>query len=278
MSESYDFVDFLGQVKPFNEAGNLSGKLHLYIKPLTPIFIGAGYEDRDGDLLYKCFQRYNDMPVIPGSTLKGVLRTISEAVSYSCVEVSRDIERDLPFRNRSDCNCIVCKTYGRMGQKGCVNFGDFILKEGTTEKIKIPVLLGPHVENREVYYKNGKLRGIKFYRHGDYRKVENTRIPVEAVMPGSVFEGEIIFYKVHKKQLMLLCYSLGLDGSFQLKIGGNKSGFFGSCEVEVKESYYANGLQFDTVKFARSYGENDINIQKNKHRLSDILDYKSSIV
>lgn len=278
MSESYDFVDFLGNIKPFNEKGSLSGKLHLNIKTLTPIFINSGYEDHDGDLLYRCFQKYCGKPVIPGSTLKGVLRTISQAVSYSCVDVSRNIERDLPFRNNYDCSCIVCKTYGKMGEKGCVSFGDFPLKEGATEILKTPVLMSPHVEKREIYYMNGKLRGIKFYRHGDYRKVENARIPVEAVMPGSVFEGEITFQDMHEKQLMLLCYSLGLDGSFALKIGGNKPGYFGSCEVQVIEAYFRDSTQFNSVEYAKKYGKSDAHIKANMDKLSQILDYRDSIV
>ncbi|HHW00804.1 MAG TPA: hypothetical protein GXX36_14800 [Clostridiaceae bacterium] len=275
MSIFYDFVEFLGPAKSFNEQGNLSGKMVLNIKTLTPLFIASGYEDRDGKVLFRCFERFGSTPVIPGSSLKGVLRTISQAVSYSCVEVDRKIKKDLPFQY-FDCSCIVCSTFGKMGKKAKVRVEDQKLVQGQMEIIRIPIQMGPNVNIRQIYYKNGKLKGIKFYRHGDYRIIEKAKIPVEAVKEGAIFEGELFFEDLHQKQLELLCYSLGLDNSFQLKIGNNKSGFFGSCKVEVKKAML-NGSVFRPEEYAKNYGKGDRKIENNKNKLSEILDFRNMV-
>jgi len=275
MSTFFDFVEFLGPARPFSEEGKLNGKLVLNIKTLTPLFISSGYEDRDGKVLFRCFERFGSTPVIPGSSLKGVLRTISQAVSYSCVEVDRKIKKDLPFQS-FECSCIVCSTFGKMGRKSKVRVEDQKLVQGQTEIIRIPVQMSPNVNARNIYYKNGKLRGIKFYRHGDYRLIKKAKIPVEAVKEGAVFEGELFFEDLHQKQLELLCYSLGLDNSFQLKIGNNKSGFFGSCKVEVKKAIL-NGKAFSPEEYARNYGKGDRKIENNKNKLSQILDFRNMV-
>ncbi len=274
MSIFFDFVDFL-KPTPFNEKGALTGKLKICIKTLTPIFIGSGSEDTDGEMLFKSFQRCRGVPVIPGSTLKGVLRTVSQAVSYSCAEVSKAIQNDLPYFT-GNCNCIVCKTYGKMGLKGVVEFGDMVLKEGSTSVIRIPLQMNPNVRKKDVYYRNDKLRGIKFYRHGEYKLLKNVQIPVEAVEDEGTFEGEIIFHDLHPEQLELICYSLGLDGSFQLKIGGNKSGFFGSCKVEVK-GVLIDGKSFDTIQYACNYKKDDAVIIRNKQKLCEILSFSNKV-
>lgn len=279
MNPYYDFVDFL-KPKPFNTEGYLTGKLQLKIKTLVPLFIGSGIEYyNDDNELYKCFIHCNNKPVIPGSTIKGVLRTISQGVSYSCVEVDKSITEDLPFINKN-CRCIVCKTYGKMGLKGMVNFGDFLLETGEKDFIKIPIQMSPDITKREVYYKNNKLIGIKFYRHGDYRIAnldKEKAILLEVVMENATFKGEIIFHNLNKTQLELLCYSLGLDKSITPKIGGNKSGYFGSCSFEVIKSVIGKN-EFDTNDYAKRYGEDSNDIKANKLKLSEILDYKNKVM
>lgn len=273
MSAFYDFVDFL-QPTLFKENGNLRGKILLRLKTLSPLFIGSGSEDREGELLYKTFQRYRDTLAISGSTLKGVLRTISQAVSYSCVDVEGKLRNDLPFQCVG--NCIVCRTFGKMGLKGRISFGDFLMASGRTEIIRIPLQMNPHIENRDIYYKDGKLRGIKFYRHGEYRLLSNAVIPVEAVQSDGVFEGELIFQEISTTQLELICYSLGLDGSFQLKVGGNKSGFFGSSIIEVKEAVL-DGKEFDPYVYACNYRNKDEKIGANQRKLAEILSYQNKV-
>ncbi|MCX7921555.1 MAG: RAMP superfamily CRISPR-associated protein [Clostridia bacterium] len=276
MSIYYDFVEFLKPESYTDKKGELSGKLSLEIKTLAPVFVGSGYEEEENGLLYKAFQKYQGQFVIPGSSLKGVLRTISQAVSYSCVDVEKEIINDLPFqRCTKDNGCIVCRTYGKMDYKGSVSYRDFNLRHGQSQIIRIPMQMSPNIKKKDVYYKNGKLRGIKFYRHGDYRQIPNAEVPVQAVMPGAVFGGEIVFQEIHREQLELLCYSLGLDGSFQLKVGANKSGFFGSCKIEVKNAFFIQKdltrQAFDACEYARNYRNNDDIVKKNKQKLSEIL-------
>lgn len=159
-----------------------------------------------------------------------------------------------------------------------VNIGDFVLEKGEQDIIRIPIQMNPHIENKDIYYsQDGKLRGIKFYRHGDYRILENTKIAVETVTKGGVFTGEIIFHGLLKQQLELLCYALGLDESFQPKVGGNKSGFFGSCVFKVKRAVL-DSEDFDPSMYAKSYGASDTRIEQNKKKLCEILSFDNRIL
>lgn len=276
MSIYYDFVDFLKPRRFESKRRDLSGKLLLHIKTLTPLHIGSGKEERRQNQLYKSFIRYKGEPVIPGSTVKGVLRTVSEAVSYSCVQVHKGLKEKLPF-SIANCSCMVCETYGRQGLKGSIIFRDFLLRRGDMKIIKIPKLFKPQINKKEIYYnKDGHLRGIKFYKHGDYTIIKKAVIPVEAVKENALFDGEILFESIHQEQLELLCYALGLDKSFQLKIGGNKAGFFGSCQVEVKEAFL-NGESFRPYEYACNYKKHDYDVVKNKKKLSEILSYNNRV-
>lgn len=271
--KSYDFVEFAGQIKPFKEKGYISGRINLNIHTLSPLYIGSGYEDSKDGMLYKTFLRYRGVPVIPGSTVKGVVRTISEAVSYSCIDVAKNGEK-LPFENKKKCDCIACKTFGRMGYKGRISFSDFILEKGDIEIIKVAKLMSPQIKKGSMYYKGDKYRGIKFYRHGDYNALEAGEIPLETVLEKSVFKGQIIFHDVHEKQIELICYSLGLDESFYPMIGGNKPGYFGSCRFEI-DTYEFSKEGIEPLISAKKYGVEDKVLEKNKSKLSEILSIRN---
>lgn len=95
MSIFYDFVDILGP-SPFDTEKTereYTGKLVLEMETLSPVFVGSGFEKSENEILYKSFIRFLDKPVIPGSSIKGMLRTICQAVSYSCIDVGKRIKK-----------------------------------------------------------------------------------------------------------------------------------------------------------------------------------------
>lgn len=287
MDKPYDFIPLLGK-KDYREGGEtFSGKIILRVTTLTPLYImRAEIWKAENEKLIKRFYSVNNEYIIPGSTLKGVVRTVAQSVSYSCINTSQSrelIKNESKINDR--CNCMVCRTFGRMSYKSKVTFKDLKLKnkEGKMFVRYIPKLMKPHPEKE--FYKDGEIfRGIKFYHHGVNEIVESGEIPVEAVKSDSFFEGEVCFEKLDINQLKLLCFSLGLDGSVQLKLGYDKPGYFGSCKVEVLKAQKiidscklnSSYEEFDASLLASQWGENDNYIHKNIVKLREILSYSNA--
>ena len=87
----YEFVPLLRECRKEKYFGHhvieedtYAGKLKLKLTTLSPLHIGGGDRDYDenGNVIVKQMCR-NGKAVIPGSSLKGAVRSIAEAVSYS---------------------------------------------------------------------------------------------------------------------------------------------------------------------------------------------------
>lgn len=264
MSKPYAFIPCLESRKldPYKYFKNeelVTGKMTLELTVIKPIFIADGTfikPDSKGELVKK-FISYKDEKVVPGSSLKGVVRSIAEIVSYSC--------------HNQNCNCISCLTFGKLGFKGRVCFGDFFFKEGQVKTIYIPQLMKPNKWFRDK---------AKFYYHGNKNVLETGTVAVEAVMPEAKFVGDITFKDITKEQLELICYSLGLDKTFCLKIGYNKPGYFGSCKINSLKAKIGEDT-FEPEVYAKAWGKNyskkeQEEIEHNKKLLRDILDYNNA--
>lgn len=188
--KAYDFVPLLDECKksgyiPHNimEKGTYNGKLKLRIHVLSPLHIGGRMQDYDinGNIIKKQVRR-NGKIVIPGSSLKGAIRSVAEAVSYSCAVKVPDnvLKRILPKNNYEQCSdinnglCMVCSifgmTNGEAAYKGKVNFGEFILIDGGLEKVQIPSLESPfknYPPKHDVFYSNNRTN--KKYNYGNER-------------------------------------------------------------------------------------------------------------
>jgi len=229
------------------KAGVFSGRLELEIAALSHLFVSGGIYGLSEDLkhpaggvLRGCY-RVGDVPAIPGASLKGVVRSIAEAVTASCIgSASRDVKDLLP-RTPAKCTpelaCPACSMFGVQGRLGKVAFGDALLLPGQQTALhRIPSLYRPHLSRRElprVYFLDESrrwLKGRKFYFHGQMRE-EPRNEPVEVIPQGSHLTGSVDFENLTREELALLFFSLGLDGSFRLKLGGGKPACLGSLEV-----------------------------------------------
>ncbi len=247
----YDFVSIaaprkrktVGHERILGE-GYASGRLAYELRALTPLFVASGsyalgedVEHPDAPLVRGCY-RVEDIPAIPGSSLKGVIRSIAEAVSPSCVTVTRLDRRLVPHQpaRRDECKpgkaCPGCSIFGRMGRMSKVLFGDARLISGKTRLYRLPALYAPRAHRARAAYqtKDGKFKGRKFYFHGRPRE-DPGRPPVEVIVPGSVVRGTIDFENLSHAELGLLFFALGLDGSFALKLGGGKPACLGSLQI-----------------------------------------------
>ena len=296
----YDFVPLTSRCDRSTVKGHdsflpetYSGKLNLTIKTLSPIHINQGvlgFNENETELVNKTRRRARKV-VIPGSSIKGVIRSIAEATSYSCAP-EINVKSGLETSNQNRCNgegntlCPTCSIFGMLGNnmkyKGKIKFSEFNLTNGKLDYINIPNLASPFRDyptptdilpkinrgygNERIYYcsacsgrndglcksctkenyfakrakagknRSIKFRGRKFYFHNiDKQEKGNSgrSSMYEVIMKKSTFVGSVTFENLTKEELALLLFSLGLDKSFNPKVGYGKPAFYGSIEISL---------------------------------------------
>jgi hypothetical protein len=265
--------------------GTITGTLHA----LSPIHVASGNIELTGRQppLVKAHFRRNDRPTIPGSSLKGAIRSIVEAISNppSCVHITKALPANLP-RNAKRCAkkdslCIACRMFGAMDYLGQVHFSDAFLQTGNTEILLIPSLSAPH-PREQLYFEEGLVKGRKFYMHGQDGKTAPGNVPVETCPVGSHFLLRVDFENLSRGQLTLLLVAMG-QGIPRLvpKLGGGKPACCGSIELRdvrvatVNHQSSAKEFDFETAEenlseLVATTGSVDTN---NLTRLAEILTY-----
>jgi CRISPR-associated protein Csm3 len=254
----YAYVPFPGRVRRSDTTGHdklasdrYSGRLIFQLRALTPVFVGTGSYALGKDsgfpneAILRPFYRVAGVPTIPGASLKGVARSIAEAVSPSCITVSRLLPRQLPegmeLTQSRENKCVVtnacpaCSLFGHSGQSrdvhanylGKVSFGDArLMGNARTQLFRLAPLFAPRGA--------GSPKGRKFYYHS--RPAEDKRQPpVEVIPAGQRVEGRIDFENVTAAELGLLFFATGIDGALTLKLGGGKPLGLGSLRVVKAE-------------------------------------------
>lgn len=238
----FDFVSLPPRVerqKPSGHeqyhAAHLTGQLQGTLEALSPLHIGSGIIELGQDVeLIKTVVRTGGRVVIPGSSLKGAIRSVVEAISASCVcKVSREAQRALP-RDFRECRqkerlCVACRIFGAMGFQGNVAIQDAPHIHGAIRTESVPELYRPRMRRgaRDV-------PGRKFYMHG---QVAAGRTPVETCEVGSKFRFVVQVDNLTQAEWGLLLTALGQhpDYPFKLKMGGAKPVCFGSTDVQIEQ-------------------------------------------
>ena len=159
---------------------NRAGKLNITIECMTPLHVGSGQlmYDVKSESFYHALLRENEQITIPGSSFKGMLRSIFEAVTPSCVLLA---PRALPLKvgALSACNsnsglCPACSLFGRLSYKGKLIFSPFYT-DALPVIMKLPQLeqpfktypptsgreRDPRTGNERLYYGNFRdVRGL----------------------------------------------------------------------------------------------------------------------
>jgi len=271
MNKPYDFIPFL-KCEVFTEEGTLEGIIPLKIKTLTPIHISFGeHSINDNKYIYKPFVRINDKIAIPGTSMKGMVRSIAEALSYSCLTPSSNFDRKrLPNKSHDkDDNCIICDMFGKMNKKSKIQFNDCYLTKGRIELLGLPSSFGPRPNTQAYLDENGKYKGYKFYRHGILGIQQKGDILYEYVLENAEFEGNVRFERLTEEQLQLLCFSLGLSGEIQPKVGFGKAYYYGSISIESEEEW---------VKKAKEYKNTQKkDVTRNISKAIEILSFSNAV-
>jgi hypothetical protein len=222
------------RVAPDSLGGRLEGRL----VALTPLHVGTGTFERTARLLPALAEetpflfplgRVGDVPVVPGSALKGALRAVVEAITASCLTVRGQATRLLPpplhpLRpcTRRDALCPACRLFGGQGYLGRLRVADAALVEGHTAIARVPERHAPRAG------RGAAPAGRRFYGHG--RPAGGT-VPVEVFAEGSALAWRIDFASLQPAELGALLLALGQgEPSLRLKLGGYKPACFGSVE------------------------------------------------
>lgn len=212
-----------------------TGQIQGTIEALSPIHIGSGVIDLGQDVeLIKTAVRTSGNAVIPGSSLKGAIRSVVEVISESCVcKVSGRIRRAVP-RNFAECRrkeqlCVACRIFGAMGFQGNVAIQDAPQIEGKIVTKRVPELYAPGRYQRRMR----DTPGHKFYMHG---QVASGETPVEACEVGSKFRFVVQIDNLRQAEWGLLFTALGHhpEHPFKIKIGGAKPVCFGSIDFQFE--------------------------------------------
>jgi len=283
-----------------------SGFIHCTIENLTPLFIGGNRYNK------QLFLTRNDRSVIPGTSLKGMLRSLAEVVGGGCNITDAKgnySSENMPCKHANRL-CIACRMFGMMERgsgakvhKGNISVGDALVREERPAIQPLEVLLSSCGTRHEPFYRTpatGRLDGNarKFYFHQPRRTDSVPAVPqnlkarawaINALIPGHHFDFEIQFSNLKKEELELLAYVLDLEemvhvetsedklkssGPLRHKIGNAKPLGLGSCHLKVKKViYHATASE----RFAALDGKAD-NVYEGNALKNELTELKKRLV
>jgi len=206
------------------------------------------------------FTRRDGKLVIPGTSIKGAVRAVFEAITNSCVS-QRGWRERLQFAPHQACGlvrkgkeqqarlCPACRMFGTTGYRGRVYFSDAKpVDEIETTTIKISELWPPKRTQGRKFYET------KSFQKQDFWPKRNTRF-LEVLPKGVKFRTALRFENLGEAELGALIRALGIDfGSnqavniFPVKLGGAKprclgSVYFHPTQVTVVASPHQSWIQ-----------------------------------
>ncbi|GAB4304463.1 MAG: RAMP superfamily CRISPR-associated protein [Oscillatoriaceae cyanobacterium] len=239
----------------------LTGKLHLRLTVKTTAFIASGVVAMGSDLsssktknlpLIKTAVERDNRLIIPGSSLKGVVRSAYEAITQSCLCKTQADKNKIPDGYR-ECNnkkdhkkdskkdnlCPACQVFGALNWQGLIHFPDAAAVEADFKVGFMPSLKQPS-KDFPGYYINGKVAGRKFYYHAIRAVDKGQQQGIEVQQAGGefVFGTRLRYMNLTPAELGTLLIILGQDKShpaIALKVGGGKPVGMGTMTVEVTE-------------------------------------------
>jgi len=265
----YDFVRLVGSgpsrepVQLHDQFAGLSGRIACQLTARTALFVpryraGSADRTRTHENL-EMYRSRNGVPLIPGTSLKGVIRNVAEAAANGCFTLPnrltyerQTVEYDLPrgFHTCEDVNhlCPTCRLFGMLNRgkvfAGNVTVQDAVAQPGyETRWLTLAVLSGPKPRHKPFYSSKPEERrppvaGRKFYYHRPQGPRERTQKDgqnktVEAVLPGAVFTFEVEYTNLAEADFCLLLFSLVMWDDTCHKVGMGKPIGLGSAKIQV---------------------------------------------
>lgn len=280
MSDGYDFVGLPETVRrvPRPAAvhdrrvdGAISGTLDVTFCTEQPVHVGSGFKALREDVVVRGAATVRGAPGVPGSSIKGVIRSRYEAITLSCAgpapkaarvrsSTYRHIER-ASFANDvremnvfSECHkdklCAACALFGRMSQRSRVAVADFTA-EGGFSLDSMPAQFGPnahHLGDFKVVdggrgnqmFKVYNLKGRKFGAGRGPVADKPCLQPLEVIPAGTLLHGQIRVSNILPDELGGLLAALGRAPVSALKIGGGKGQGFGRIALRQIDFHLRN--------------------------------------
>lgn len=256
----YDFVrvdveeDSGPRCAPFSHdrCHGFSGRFTGTIQTLTPLFIRGGADQ--GSTAPQRFLQSQGNHIIPGTSLKGLIRNLVETVDGGFFWFCKE-EKHLPHRYRRVSNLekldAASRLFGFLNGAsvlaGHVGFEDAVCPEPVMhESIYTPILSGPKPRHTAWYLdeKGQYVRGRKFYFHAHKIRTAHRFLPphgtrqnqrIRPIDAGSEFTFRGHFSNVSSEDLRLLLYALTLEPAMRHKIGYAKPAGLGSIEIRLTQ-------------------------------------------
>lgn len=231
----------------------IHGVLDLTLTVCTPLHVATGAivlgsdVGENEDLIKTMVRDREEKLIIPGSSLKGVVRSVYEAITGSCLckvgKISRqnlprgyqECEINLPKKKREVCPA--CQVFGALNWQGLVHFSDARCQSSKITTGFMPSLHSPHSEKKNLYYENDIVKGRKFYYHfaNAVDRGKQQGIPVQQAAKEYVFSAKLHLKNLSEAELGTLLIVLGQDPEhpIALKVGGGKPIGMGSMTVKV---------------------------------------------
>lgn len=265
----YDFVRIDWNKTParrpplmHDKFAGVSGWLEGTINVETPLFIPVTRLSQGRGQMSGYARNGAGQTIIPGSSLKGLFRSLVETIAPGCwwhfqgryrdrVDYSRQLPRAFhPCRDLKQL-CPACRMFGLINRgtlfMGHVNFEDAVCDDPVKhEVIYTPILDAPkprhrawyldqsgrHVAGRKYYFHQSQLTTLSQQRTSRSGVQLNQRI--QPVGAGTVFTFAATFDSLDPQdELPVLLYALALEPAMRHKIGYAKPAGLGSVHVQL---------------------------------------------
>ena len=234
----------------------LHGTLFLTLTVKTAVHVSTGIVVMGSDIgnnripLIKTMVQDNDQKLsIQGSSLKGCIRSVYEAITNSTLAVITSRYRSqippdrLPCRRKEEL-CPASRVFGALDWQGLIEFSDAKCQNTGFATGFMPSLYHPR---SSAYSTQGKVAGRKFYYHAvrAIDKGQNQGIPVQEAAKEYTFTTELHFKNLKGAELGTLLVVLGQDPEYPiaLKVGGGKPIGMGTMTVTVNAIDRTEGKQ-----------------------------------
>lgn len=259
----YHFVPARGEVErktPVTDERfqGLSGFVSCTLTNLSLLLVAGG------DRGQSQFQHRENTPCLPGSSLKGMLRSLVEIVGGGCFVTSRDAHCTDPSSL-----CVACRMFGMLHRgavhKGQVSPSDGLLLNKRVEKKNVEIIQGQPKRAHDAFYRhpltgNVSEEMMKMYFHQPRctedvlpipGNLQDRRVLKEMLLPGHSFAFSVHFENLEERELNLLLYTLALEdmvtvtlrpkdlpaiklsGPLRHKLGNAKGQGPGSCHIVI---------------------------------------------
>jgi hypothetical protein len=198
--------------------------------------------------------------LIPGSSLKGAVRSLVEAITRSCIRITQGRHRPYIPQGYGGCMsvndlCIACRLFGAQDYQGHVSFEDAVAPRGSLVLLGTPLLWTPARGGRGLpprYLQGNQARGRKFYRHA---RPPSGVDPRACIKSGAELPLRIHFLNLSEAELGVLLTALGQhpDHPFPIKLGGGKPVGLGSVQIILNRVTLLQGV--DALKATGRLGQ-----------------------